>query len=83
MSTAGSKKAIIAALLANLGIAIAKFVGFLIISVSLEPFVNHIIPEKPHWPVPFAAIIHIRAVPFIVSGKGWDSILSPEFCCIG
>ena len=34
MSSGGSKKAIIAALLANLGIAIAKFVGFLITGAS-------------------------------------------------
>lgn len=34
MSTAGSKRAIIAALLANAGIAVAKFVGFLITNSS-------------------------------------------------
>src|SRR6195952_1650318 len=34
MSTAGSKRAIIAALLANAGIAVAKFVGFLITGSS-------------------------------------------------
>ncbi|MDP9406097.1 MAG: cation diffusion facilitator family transporter [Actinomycetota bacterium] len=34
MATGGSKKAIVAALLANLGIAVAKFVGFLITRAS-------------------------------------------------
>jgi divalent metal cation (Fe/Co/Zn/Cd) transporter len=34
MSTAGSKRAIIAALLANAGIAVAKFIGFFITGSS-------------------------------------------------
>jgi divalent metal cation (Fe/Co/Zn/Cd) transporter len=34
MSTEGSTRAVIAAMLANLGIAIAKFVGFLVTSSS-------------------------------------------------
>lgn len=34
MSTAGSKRAVIAALLANLGIAVAKFAGFLVTGAS-------------------------------------------------
>jgi divalent metal cation (Fe/Co/Zn/Cd) transporter len=34
MSASGSKKAIIAAFLANLGIAVAKFIGFMITGAS-------------------------------------------------